>query len=312
MAETLAFDSGGTRCVATFYRPRGDSESVPCVVMGHGFCGTQDQLAGAAETFAAAGLAALTFDYRHFGQSAGEPRQVIDVRKQLEDWRAAVNLARSLDVVDRQRIALWGTSLSGGHVINLAAGDPSVAAVVAQVLAIDKSTRQLVKEAKAKMAREGISLAALVRVSLRSVAAGAYDALRGRAGLAPRYMRVIGRPGQVAAFTSPDGDKWLQLFERTGPTWRNEFAPRFLFNTPRYENGTAERVQMPLLICVAERDTDANPELAMEIARRAPRGDLRTYPVEHFEVYAEPTAEILLQDQVEFLRKVLLTSTPER
>lgn len=305
--ETLTFDSGGTRCAATLYRPPSATGDVACVVMGHGFSGTQDQLAPAARAFAEAGLAVLTFDYRGFGSSAGEPRQLIDLGRQLEDWRAAIRLARSLGGVDPRRVALWGSSLSGGHVVNLAAEDPSIAAVVAQVLAIDKSTRGMVKEAKAKMARDGISPAALVRVSVRSVAAGAYDALRGRLGLAPRCIPVFGPPGQVAAFTGPDSDAWRALFERAGPTWRNEFAPRFLFGTPRYVQGTAERVRMPLLVCVAERDTDANPELAKEIARKAPRGELRTYPVRHFDVYADPTAQTLLRDQVEFLRRVLLT-----
>jgi fermentation-respiration switch protein FrsA (DUF1100 family) len=90
MKTRLSFQSDGTRCAATLYRPTDTAASVPCVVMGHGFTGTQDQLAPYAERFAAAGLAVLTFDYRHFGASDGQPRQIVDVRKQLEDWQAAI------------------------------------------------------------------------------------------------------------------------------------------------------------------------------------------------------------------------------
>jgi pimeloyl-ACP methyl ester carboxylesterase len=301
----LTFESNGTRCAATLYRPAGTADSVPCVVMGHGFTGTQDQLAPYAERFTAAGLAVLTFDYRHFGESEGQPRQIVDLKKQLEDWRAAIALARTVEGVDPQRIALWGSSLSGGHVINLAAEDPTLAAVVVQVPAIDKSTRGMSKEAKAKMEREGISLASLIGVSLRSIAGAIDDAVRGLLGRSPHYMRVFGRPGEVAAFTDLDSDKRLQFFTESGPTWRNEFAPRFLFGTPKYRKGTAERVRMPLLVCVAELDTEADPELARKVARDAPRGELKTYPVSHFDAYVAPAFLDMVTDQIEFLRRTL-------
>jgi pimeloyl-ACP methyl ester carboxylesterase len=273
--------------------------------MGHGFAGTQDQLAGYAERFAAGGLAVLTFDYRHFGDSDGQPRQIVDLEQQRADWRAAIGLARSVEGVDPQRIALWGSSLSGGHVINLAAQDPTLAAVVVQVPAIDKSIRSMATEARAKMEREGISLASLIRVSVKSVAVGVDDAVRGLVGRSPHYMRVFGRPGEVAAFTDPDSEKHLRFFSESGPTWRNQFAPRFLFGTPKYRKGAAERVQMPLLVCVAEFDTEANPELAKQIAKDAPQGELRIYPVRHFDVYVAPTFLAMVADQLEFLRRVL-------
>ena len=101
--------------------------------MGHGFSGTQDRLFGSAETFAAADLAALTFDYRNFGESGGKPRQVIDIEGQRADWRAAVSWARSRPEIDPDRVALWGSSLGGTHTIFVAAADPGVAAVVAQI-----------------------------------------------------------------------------------------------------------------------------------------------------------------------------------
>lgn len=306
MAQALTFESGGTRCAATFYRPPSGDGPFPCVVMGHGFTGTQDQLTVYAECFAAAGIAALTFDYRSFGLSAGHPRQVIRLGDQLEDWRAAVALARSLEVVDPRRVALWGSSLSGGHVLNLAAEDPTVAAVVAQVPAFDKSVPTVLRETRAKMRLEGVSGPALLRLSVRSLAAGLYDACRGLLRMSPYYLPVFGGPGEVAAFTDRDSYLRLETFTESAPTWRNEFAPRFLFGRPRYVEGTAERVGAPLLVCVADRDTEADPALARKVACRAPHGVLRTYPVRHFEVYVEPALPVLLEDQVDFLRARLL------
>ena len=92
------------------------------MVLAHGFGGVKEaRLDAYAERFAAAGYAALVFDYRHFGDSGGEPRLLIDIGRQQADWRAAIAFARALEGVDGERIALWGTSFSGGHVIELAA-----------------------------------------------------------------------------------------------------------------------------------------------------------------------------------------------
>jgi pimeloyl-ACP methyl ester carboxylesterase len=301
----LDFQSDGMRCAATLYRPADLRTLSPCVVMAHGFTGTRDQLIPYAENFASAGLTVLTFDYRHFGDSEGEPRQIVNIKKQLDDWRAAVRFVRALGGVDAQRIALWGTSLSGGHVINLAAEDPTIAAVVVQVPAIDKSAHGMAREATAKMKREEISMGSLIGISLKSLAIGIYDAIRAQLRLPPHYMRVFGSPGSVAAFTDPDSDEVLRSFTEAGPTWRNEFAPRFLFGTPKYVPGTAERVRVPLLVCVAQHDTEADPELAMEIARKAPRGELEIYPVRHFAVYRGPVFGQIVADQTEFLCRAL-------
>jgi pimeloyl-ACP methyl ester carboxylesterase len=77
--------------------------------------------------------AALVFDYRGFGESGGAPRQVVDLPSQHEDLRAVVAWVRGRDDLDADRVALWGTSLGGAHVISVAADDPRIVAVVAQI-----------------------------------------------------------------------------------------------------------------------------------------------------------------------------------
>ena len=74
--EDLTFPSGEDTCAAWLYRPDGAEGPVPCIVMAHGFTATrEDRLPAYAERFAAAGMAVLLFDYRHFGDSTGEPRR---------------------------------------------------------------------------------------------------------------------------------------------------------------------------------------------------------------------------------------------
>src|SRR5580693_4276067 len=109
----LEFWSAGVRCLATHLPGEGEDflgedGRRPCVVLAHGFSGTVDSgLLAYVERFAAAGLDALAFDYRHFGASDGEPRQLLSIRRQHEDYAAAIALARSLPGVDPDRVVVW-------------------------------------------------------------------------------------------------------------------------------------------------------------------------------------------------------------
>src|SRR4029077_8709976 len=131
--EDICIPSRGEQLAAYLYRPDSAQGDVPCVVMAHGFSATRDDgLPAYAEAFRDAGFMVIIFDYRHFGASTGEPRQLLDIGRQIDDYRAAVTYARQLDGVDPARIVVWGTSFSGGHVFVLGATDPNIAAVIAQ------------------------------------------------------------------------------------------------------------------------------------------------------------------------------------
>jgi dienelactone hydrolase len=302
ITSDVFFTSGGVTCAADLYRPDGPEESLPCLVVGHGFSGTKGLARVYAERFTAAGLAVLVFDYRNFGASGGEPRQVVDVAKQRADYHAAVRFARSLPGIDPERIALWGTSFSGGHVIAVAAEDPRIAAVVAQVPLLDarrtgRTTRQRLRRA-------------LTRSALKLFGAAWRDALRAVRGRPPYLARVVGRPGEAAVYTDPQVAAVFAELGGEAAGWRNAFAPRFLFGLPRYRPGMAERLRMPLLVCVADGDLEASAELAVEVAARAPRGEVRRYPVGHFDVYIEPVRSRVIADQIAFLRAHLLVPGP--
>src|SRR3954452_24446605 len=111
--EDATFTSGGERCAAWVFRPEA-AGPVPCVVLGNGFgCIREQGLDRFGERFAAAGLAAVAFDYPYWGASEGEPRNLLDVPSQQQDWRSAIAFARSLDGVDAARIGVWVFSLGG-------------------------------------------------------------------------------------------------------------------------------------------------------------------------------------------------------
>ncbi len=136
-----------------------------------------------AERFAAAGYACLVFDYGNFGDSKGSPRQLLDIRMQLQDWTVAAAFARTLPGIDPQRIGLWGTSFSGGHVIATAALVPGIAAVVSQCPFTDSVA----------------SLAAAnPLVSARLTALATRDIIASRFGANPVMVKTAGYPGEVA------------------------------------------------------------------------------------------------------------------
>src|SRR5690606_4654369 len=129
------FPSGSDVCDAWLYRPAGATAagSLPVIVMAHGLGGIKvGGLAPFAERFCTEGYACLVFDYRYFGDSGGEPRELLDIPSQLEDWRAAVACARSLPGIDPDRVVVWGTSFGGGHAVVTAAEDARIAAAIAQ------------------------------------------------------------------------------------------------------------------------------------------------------------------------------------
>ena len=143
--KELTFASGDDTCAAWLYPAAADKGPRPIIVMAHGLTGTRrDRLGAFAERFAAAGIAALVFDYRGFGDSTGEP-DLFEPARQLEDWRAAIALARSLPDIDAGRVATFGSSLGGGNALAAAAADSTVAAVISQVPYLDRDTQTYTK-----------------------------------------------------------------------------------------------------------------------------------------------------------------------
>ncbi len=290
----LFFESEGVKCAADLYIPAEAAGKLPCIVMGHGFSGTKDSfgMPAFAGQFAVNGFAVLAFDYRNFGESEGTPRQVIHVRKQRDDYRAAIRFARSLDRINPDKIALWGSSLSGGHVIDVAAKDLRIAAVIAQVPFIDAF-------------KGGSTETAPAKVQFRLLYAALRDTVHGLLKLSPYLIPVVGNPGEFATMTEPEAKPIADTAIAEGSKWRNEFAPRIAFGMPRYKEGTAEFLKMPVLFCIAEHDIQASPVFAAEIAGKTPKGEIRKYAAGHFSLYTGEMRNRVIADQIEFLKRTL-------
>jgi len=295
----VAFGSHGGTCQAWRYAPPDEGSTSPalarpCVVMAHGLGATRDaSLVPYAERFAAAGMHVLLFDYRHFGASDGEPRQLVSVRRQLQDYAAAVDFARALAGVDPARVAVWGTSFAGGHALVTAARQSGVAAAVCQCPMMDglAAVRRILQYAGPGQL-------------LRLTGHGLQDAVLAPFGRA-HYVPTVGPPGSLAMMTSPDADAGYRALGP--PDFRCEIAARIaltvgLYRPVRY----ADRVRCPVLVQICAQDSVAPAAAAEAVVRRlGERGEVQRYPIGHFEPYTGAWFERSVGDQVHFLRRHL-------
>jgi uncharacterized protein len=297
------FASRGDTCAAWHFTGEGNAfgseRGRPCVVMAHGIGGTRDSgLEPFAEAFAEAGLDVLLFDYRNFGASTGEPRQLGWPPRHREDYRAAVAFARGLDGVDPDRIVLWGTSWSGGHVVYIAADDPRIAVVISQTADLDgiRTLREIARYA---------DWGQLFRVNRE----GLKDAARMVRRQPPHMIPIVAKPGEPAAMASDDAEPgYLSI---AGPSWRNEISARAVL--AELSNRAITRMddlQCPILVQIADRDQVAPPPGARAAAWRAKgRVEVREYPCAHFDIYIGEFRERAIADQLHFLRRHLASTS---
>jgi uncharacterized protein len=287
MADRVAeveFEAGGERIAGWLHLPDGAGPH-PCVVMLHSTAGLRQMrcYAGRGEAFAAAGIATLQFDCRGFGASAGEPRQLFDVRRQAEDLDAALAFARGREEIDSERLALWGASASCAQVLAAAVAEPEIRAVVCLTPFVPGRATQ-------RSARTPI---------LRLAAAAFADRLRMAIGREPRGVAVGGEPGTTAILVREDAaareaamlppeaelDASGNRAELPGGiVWENRVVLRPRLRTP-HPLRLAPKVEAPLLVVAGEQDTLCPPGPAAELADRAPQAELKTLPQGHFDLY---------------------------
>ncbi|WP_405136433.1 alpha/beta hydrolase [Nocardia sp. NBC_01388] len=285
------FTSGDTNCAGWLYLPTG-VVSPPVVVLGHGLGATREmRLDAFAERFAKAGIACLAFTYRHFGDSGGEPRQLLSIKKQLADWDAAIDYVRARRDVDGDRVAVWGSSFGGGHAITVASRHPELRAAVAQCPFTDGLA--------SAVALGPVASLKLAPVLTRDLAA----MLLGRA---PVTIPLAAAPGSLALMHAPDALPGYQALIPAGMTFVNEAAARVIPTIAAYRPGrAAKKITIPILFCISNTDSVTPPAQTLRYTSTAPRGEIKTYDAGHFDFYLGDPFEALVEDQVDFLTRHL-------
>jgi fermentation-respiration switch protein FrsA (DUF1100 family) len=285
----IMFASEGVALRGALYPGRG-AGARPTVVMAHGFTAVAEQLRPQATALAAAGFTVVAFDHAGFGRSEGHPRQEVDPPRQLRGYRDAVSFARTLPEVDAGRIALWGSSFSGGHVLQATALDPRVAACVSQAPFVSGSKLIALREDAAAFVQQ------------------LFAEREARSAGAPPTMIPVVAPGaeDVCALPGEDGYAWFT--STGGASWRNEVTLSSFENVRAYEPGwwIGQIAPRPLLMIVATEDlvTPTDDALAAFEQAGEPKQLVRV-PGGHFDVYAGAGFETAMAATLAFLKQRL-------
>ncbi len=282
--QDISFQSDGLTCRGWLYLPD-EVSNPPVVVMAHGFSAERTfRLPAFAEVFAAQGMAVLLFDYRNFGDSDGTPRFLVDPDRHVDDWRAAVAYARTLPQVDGSRIALWGTSFSGGHVITLAAEDKDITAIVAQVPYVGGI------EVKLSPLNTFKAVGSILADKVASLFGGAVT------------VPIVGKPGSFACMAAPEAMAFLDIVDDASQ-WNNRVPARALMGLAGYQpREVAPQVSCPALIVVGTKDETTPPDLARGAAALMPDAEVAEFDAGHFEVYVPPLFADVVAREAAFLR----------
>ncbi|KQC10904.1 MAG: hypothetical protein APR62_11055 [Smithella sp. SDB] len=297
------FESKGNKLKAWLYLPSGVVKP-PVIVMAHGFgCQRWMRLPAYAERFSKMGMAVFVFDYRGFNDSEGEPRNYINPKRHLQDWDAAIAYVKTLDNIDAKRMALWGTSFSGGHVIVEAAKHPEIMAVVSQIPFTDG------------MSTEWYYITTNPLFALKGTYHGFADVLASIFTNHRHNVRIAGRPGEAFAMMStPDSmPGLLNLIGTDDKEYeKHNYCPgNVVFTLGLYRPiSYAEKVICPTLIIGAEKDTLFPSTGPKKTADRIKKATYISLPMGHFDPYVGEPFEKLVKVMGDFLKTNLeVTST---
>ncbi|MFM2416598.1 MAG: hypothetical protein RL385_1321 [Pseudomonadota bacterium] len=335
----IEFLSAGVRCRGLFVRPVAEAPA-PLIVLAHGLGGIYEmRLDAYAREFAAAGYAALTFDYRNFGRSDGVHRHMLARAAQQRDIDAAIDFGKTLDGVDGSRVALWGTSLAGGHAIDVASrrGDLSatviqapftdgVASLRATSLASALGTGAFViADALSRLIRRKPVLVPLAATPWLPALMTKPDVVQGVLGLLPDgtklsrrlstlYARFAERKINLDAHLAKSDlpEKYDEsglvgsLVLPSGSVLINGVGANFGLEIGFWRPGkNLARLRAPVMVCVCANDTVAPPGPTIAYAKRAPKAEVTVYPYQHFEIYVGTAFREVVRDQIAFLTRVL-------
>ena len=292
----IKFKSEGLNCSAWFYVPdEASSMAVPTIVMAHGFSLVKEAFLDLyAQKFCDEGFAVLVFDYRNLGESDAYKPLHLDPQEQIKDYRNAITWVRKQREVDPEKIGIWGTSYSGGHVLQVAAMDRRVKAAVAQVPTINGR-----KGAVRKMGTEKFQQFMKELIDYREQR---YDYNE------HRMIPVVSLNGN-AAQPHPDAYKWFTATAKVAPNWENEITLESM--ELYFEYNPSSLIEFiaptPLLMIAAMEDGITPPDLiieAFEDHANEPKSLLQL-PGGHFDVYNGPTFNTACEGAIEWFQTYL-------
>jgi len=238
------------------------------------------------------------FDYRFFGGSEGEPRNLVSSSRQIEDWDSAIeyvitNLKAEVDI---KNIVLWGTSFSGGHVIVIASKSPRkehIKAVISQV--------PYTSPFSSLQSFLTFGVLPIIKTSLYSVV----DISRGWLGLSRYYLPIVSeKPDDLPLLNTPSAPRYLTLIPKPPRGgWQNKAPAEISANLILYSPISFERdLSVPTLLVVVNNDDLCPADDVKEMSKRNPKTTYIEFIGDHFSVYDHHFDENI-KYQIQFLNQ---------
>lgn len=288
--EPLILKSHDDTLGADFYRPN-RGRKPPVVIMAHGFAGERKFiLPQFAAAFANAGYAVVLFDYRGFGGSTGKPRELVSPSNHLEDWRAVLAQVKKRKDIDLKKIVLWGTSLSGGHVLVTAAREKGVCAVIAQVPHVD-----------------GLASGLLYPKHLlpQAMLTATKDLAGSKIGRDPIRIPVVASSG-VRCLAGADCYSGYMSMVQAGSSWTGWVPARILLTISQYRPiKEVHKIKCPVLMVAAAQDSLIPIESTRIASQKIKQVDYVEWPMGHFDPYSGAWFNENIKTQLAFLKTQL-------
>ncbi|TKA65820.1 hypothetical protein B0A49_06245 [Cryomyces minteri] len=282
-----------------FYKPSDSSDKLPCLVMSHGFSALKEMdLNTFAEYFTSKlALSCLVYDNRGFGTSdtlSGQPRHEILPPVQCSDISDAITYAQSRADVLENKIGIWGSSYSGGHVLWVGAVDRRVKAVLSQVPCVSgwDNFHRLIRP----------DFIPGLNTMFQE------DRLGRAAGKTAQTLPVVDEdPLKPSALPTADSYEFFSAWGKKS-NWKNEVTVKSIEAFREYDPSfhIHHISPTPLLMTVAENDVLTPTDLALKAYARAiePK-ELQILPGGHFDGYSGSNFETNAGRQAAFLKKTL-------
>ena len=285
--KDIDFYSEGTRCSAWLYLPQTDKKC-PIIVMAHGLGGTREmRLYEYAERFASVGYACFLFDYRNFGASDGNKRQLINVKMQLKDWHNAIEYIKKDSRIDADKLLLFGSSFSGGHVTYLSANRNDVKGAVAQCPYTD--TMATIKE---------VGLLYILKRAPFVIA----DVLSCVTGYHPVMLKLSTYTGELA-FMEADEKTTRDFLDDA--EFINKAPARTLIEFLKYSPGKYfSKINTPIFVAACTQDDLAPADKTIELAKHCKTATYKTFNCGHFQVYCNDFFKEAINDYIKFYNNI--------
>ena len=244
--------------------------------------------------FNAEGYAAISIDHLSFGGSQGTPRNVLDVDRELQDYRDVIAWARTQNMFDPEKVVSWGTSFGGMHAAALISEDHRLAASIAQCPVVD-----------------GFLASMMLPLSRSTpmMALAIIDTVCSWFGMDAIYLTTAGnKNSRLAILKAHDVEEgWARLMPEDGAPFLNQIAARSLLSiiTHRPVLRTHKSTK-PFLVVSTEYDTVAPLSAAKKAVKNAPLGEIVVIPGGHFDLYKGGLGfDKNISAQLEFLKRVV-------